>query len=271
MASPAYTEILESALESSRTNAYVDAVVRQVLSGTTEDMLPSMAVVKSSSSPTPSPPPSPNSLPNRTELLRDLGDYLTRHAIVLSHFTDKLIQGPHIDNLTREMHKRSFDETVLSDYLAIATEDVHFSRLRKIRDLTAQFSRDVQAVWHPESIVPEPLPLSQTIPSPGSDSKSFPPSRSLSFSGEVDTKALRSRKSLHDSDPHEDTSPHGNASESDESDDDDDDEQFQQIDMNALRQRGKGAYYCPKGRHCDKGGVDKEGNLVRFDRNSSFM
>lgn len=58
-------------------------------------------------------------------------------------------------------------------------------------------------------------------------------------------------------------------SESDDSDDDDE-EQFARIDMEALRQRGKGAYYCPKGHRCDKGGVDKDGNLVLFDRNSSF-
>lgn len=50
----------------------------------------------------------------------------------------------------------------------------------------------------------------------------------------------------------------------------DDDEQFQSIDMDALRQRGKGVYFCPKGVKCDKGGVDKDGNLVVFDRNSSF-
>ena len=60
----------------------------------------------------------------------------------------------------------------------------------------------------------------------------------------------------------------GDASASDDSSDDE--EQFQSIDMDALRQRGKGSYYCPKGKKCDKGGVDKDGNLVVFDRNSSF-
>jgi hypothetical protein len=108
--------------------------------------------------------------------------------------------------------------------------------------------------------------------SPTSDIKPMSASRSLSLSGsEGDIKPFRSRKAIHDSDQMEDVSPKSNGSGSDDSDDEDDDEQFQQIDMNALRQRGKGAYYCPKGRQCDKGGVDKEGNLVRFDRNSSFM
>lgn len=57
----------------------------------------------------------------------------------------------------------------------------------------------------------------------------------------------------------------------DASDSDTDDEDlFASIDMDALKQRGKGMYRCPKGIKCDKGGVDKAGNLVLFDRNSSF-
>ena len=60
--------------------------------------------------------------------------------------------------------------------------------------------------------------------------------------------------------------------DSDGSDDDseDDEELFANINMSALSQRGKGTYYCPKGLRCDKGGVDKDGALVLFDRNSSF-
>jgi hypothetical protein len=58
--------------------------------------------------------------------------------------------------------------------------------------------------------------------------------------------------------------------EQDDSDDYSDENQFAGINMKALKQRGKGKYYCPRGHHCDKGGVDKQGNLVLFDRNSSF-
>ena len=60
--------------------------------------------------------------------------------------------------------------------------------------------------------------------------------------------------------------------DSDGSDDDsdDDEELFSNINMSALSQRGKGKYFCPKGPRCDKGGVDKDGELVLFDRNSSF-
>lgn len=50
----------------------------------------------------------------------------------------------------------------------------------------------------------------------------------------------------------------------------DEEETFSKIDMDSLRQRGKGSYYCPLGKRCDKGGVDKTGTLILFDRNSSF-
>lgn len=60
--------------------------------------------------------------------------------------------------------------------------------------------------------------------------------------------------------------------EADEEDSDDysDDGLFAGINLKALKQRGKGKYYCPRGHRCDKGGVDKNGNLILFDRNSSF-
>lgn len=49
------------------------------------------------------------------------------------------------------------------------------------------------------------------------------------------------------------------------------DDAFDSINMAALRQRGKGDYYCPKGKRCQKGGVDKNGKVVNFKRNSSFV
>lgn len=60
--------------------------------------------------------------------------------------------------------------------------------------------------------------------------------------------------------------------EVDEEDSDEysDDGLFAGINLKALKQRGKGKYYCPRGHRCDKGGVDKSGNLILFDRNSSF-
>ncbi|KAL7924810.1 hypothetical protein ACQKWADRAFT_258307 [Trichoderma austrokoningii] len=55
-----------------------------------------------------------------------------------------------------------------------------------------------------------------------------------------------------------------------DSDEYSDDGLFAGINLKALKQRGKGKYYCPRGLRCDKGGVDKNGSLILFDRNSAF-
>ena len=65
------------------------------------------------------------------------------------------------------------------------------------------------------------------------------------------------------------TSP-SNFAEDDDSSDDSDLDLFDDIDMDALSTRGKGGHLCPKGERCDKGGVDKHGKVIVFDRNSSF-
>ena len=141
----------------------------------------------------------------------------------------------------------------------------------KSRDLAAQFSRDMLAIWRPD-------PTSEA--SPGSlqasyspyDSKHSAGSRSFSSAGDAsDQRALKTRKVLPGTSQQLlPSSPTANASESDDTDDTDY-EQFRTIDMNALHQRGKGAYTCPKGKACTKGGVNAAtGSLVIFDRNSSF-
>ena len=93
--------------------------------------------------------------------------------------------------------------------------------------------------------------------------------RSPSFSVDVDYKPHNIQNTLSSPQvPAGLLSPGANASESDDSSDED--EKFSNIDMDALRQRGKGSYFCPLGTKCDKGGVDKDGRPIRFDRNSSF-
>lgn len=58
--------------------------------------------------------------------------------------------------------------------------------------------------------------------------------------------------------------------EDNDSESEDDEELFKGIDMESLKQRGKGNYTCPKGLRCEKGGVEN-GQLVLFDRNSAFL
>lgn len=42
------------------------------------------------------------------------------------------------------------------------------------------------------------------------------------------------------------------------------------VDMNSLKSRGKGIYKCKYGLECTKGGVDRNGRIVIFERNCMF-
>lgn len=45
---------------------------------------------------------------------------------------------------------------------------------------------------------------------------------------------------------------------------------FKDLDLGALEHRGRGEYRCPKTR-CKRGGVDRDGQLVIFTRNSAYL
>lgn len=139
----------------------------------------------------------------------------------------------------------------------------------KIRDLTAKFSQEVQAVWRPEGGIldrslpgqaprPGQLPLANFVPTaPSQDAHFVGHSHPANDNLNTLTGGMAEQMDLgHDEDS--------------DSESDGDEELFAGIDMDALKQRGKGTYVCPKGKRCDKGGVDKDGNVIVFDRNSSF-
>lgn len=134
--------------------------------------------------------------------------------------------------------------------------------------MTLDFSHKIQSTWRPQNhTLSPPLGMHTTSISPFCDARlSIVPSKSISVSSGGGERSFKVRKLLPESHVqlHTDT-----GHRSDESDDSDDD-MFLDIDMAALRQRCKGTYSCPKAYQCKKGGVDKEGNLVVFDRNSSF-
>ena len=136
-----------------------------------------------------------------------------------------------------------------------------------MRDLTAKYSQDVEAIWCPETQRNSETSLELSPISPFVDMKALStPQASL----DLDESKSRMRRSLPGGSHKDQKSPKDHGSGSDASDDADD-ELFQRIDMAALGNRGKGSYSCPKGIKCTKGGVDKVGNLVAFERNSSFV
>ncbi|TFB07766.1 hypothetical protein CCMA1212_000571 [Trichoderma ghanense] len=261
------------------------------------------------SSSDPSPPEScPAAQQDVAALVTEMGDYLARTAMIWSCLIQSLIQGPHIDLVTLQILQKSKTDTRVADLSASVSMDVTLSRLRKMRDLAEQYSRDVQAVWRigghrrpslscsraspashdgTPSVAPsppskaaerretaaKPLLISTpmvTIPTAAAAAAAAAASASVATSESAATpRAAESPISV--ATPASDATPTAATPiEQDDSDDYSDENQFAGINMKALKQRGKGKYYCPRGHHCDKGGVDKQGNLVLFDRNSSF-
>lgn len=135
---------------------------------------------------------------------------------------------------------------------------------RKMRDLTTKYSQDVEAIWRPETRMNSKTPLGQSPISPFVDMK---PLSTPQASLDLDEARSHTRRTLPGG-SHKSPKEHGSGSDGS---DDSDDELFQSIDMAALGNRGKGVYSCPKGIKCTKGGVDKQGCVVAFERNSSFV
>jgi len=209
-----------------------------------------------------STPVSFNSHSNTNSLLNEMGDYMNRLALVSAKLTEGLVSGEHINHAAMEVHMQAQRDTHLADLSSVAALDVQLDRLRKMRDLTYKWSRDVEAIWRPETQM-------DSNTSPGQPSISpFVELKHATLG--LDDGRSRTRRSLPGGSHKDQRSPkdHGSGSEAS---DDGDEELFQSIDMAALGNRGKGSYYCPKAHACTKGGVDKFGNLVAFERNSSFV
>ncbi|POR34632.1 Uncharacterized protein TPAR_05172 [Tolypocladium paradoxum] len=252
MSMPSAAHIFEPGVDA-LSSAFLDKLVREHIERAMEDLDMN------------SPPPS---APSSGDLLNDMGDYFSRTAMMWAYLTENLLKGPHLEQAMLKAHERSRADSGMSDLSEVARIDMDIARLHKIRDLSLEFSRKVQSAWRPQTpMMSSPPGMHTTSISPFCDAKlSSVSNKSMSVSSDGDSRALKVRKLL----------PDGHAQlqldighRSDESDDSDD-ELFPEIDMEALRQRGKGNYSCPKTYQCKKGGVDKEGNLVIFDRNSSF-
>ncbi|KAF4971870.1 hypothetical protein FZEAL_9727 [Fusarium zealandicum] len=84
--------------------------------------------------------------PTKT-LVNDIGEYLIQAAQAWAQLTDALVESRQIQHAVLEAHEDARSKNHLSDLSALVAMDVDLSKLGKIRDLTAQFSRDVHGVW----------------------------------------------------------------------------------------------------------------------------
>ncbi|KAI5464725.1 hypothetical protein BGZ63DRAFT_421725 [Mariannaea sp. PMI_226] len=222
------------------------------------------------------------SLTRSNTITTETGDYLVEVARTLGRLTANLVSGVHVERAVFEMHEHSRLVDRLSDLTTVVAMDVEQQRLRKIQQLTEKFYRDVEEAWQVHAAPDSPeLAVQQSSCSLPFERPSLPqapvvvgPTPSLEVENILTVKSHVDQGPL----PASQASPAQTPAQTSLSDDvamsdgsdDEEEEIFSTIDMDALKQRGKGSYYCPLGHRCDRGGVDKSGNLVLFDRNSSF-
>lgn len=216
-------------------------------------------------------PKSPNDVPGG--LIAGIGEYLAQTTQMWLSLTDKLVQGSHIDMAVEDVHLQSHNQHHAADMEDLVQMDLNIIQLRKIRDLTEKFSCDVMETWYTDENNVKRQSISQestTVNGLRGPKRPRPIAGTAGAASDVESRFHSGSKILPIAQlpPTGLASPGANASASDDSDDED--ELFARIDMEALGIRGKGSHYCPLGYRCGKGGVDKDGSLVLFDRNSSF-
>lgn len=110
----------------------------------------------------------PASAEQAKDLVNDIGEYLIQAAQAWAQLTDALVESRQIHQAVLDAHEQAMAQNHLSDLSTVVSMDVDLSKLRyaavvgapslplvihltginsKIRDLTAQFSRDVHHVW----------------------------------------------------------------------------------------------------------------------------
>ncbi|KAM0435900.1 hypothetical protein ACHAPT_002792 [Fusarium lateritium] len=89
----------------------------------------------------------PASTEQAKTLVNDIGEYLIQAAQAWAQLTDALVESRQIHQAVLDAHEQARAQNRLSDLSTVVSMDVDLSKLSKIRDLTAQFSRDVHHVW----------------------------------------------------------------------------------------------------------------------------
>lgn len=81
-------------------------------------------------SPLSSGPTCSSSPDDATALLTEMGDYLTRTAMIWAYLIENLIKGPHIDHVTLQILENSRAKTNVADLTEATSLDITLGRLR---------------------------------------------------------------------------------------------------------------------------------------------
>ncbi|KAL5613341.1 hypothetical protein FOVSG1_002404 [Fusarium oxysporum f. sp. vasinfectum] len=100
----------------------------------------------------------PASDQKNSTIVTDIGDYLIQAAQAWAQMTDALVESRQVQQAVVDAHEQAMVNNHLSDLSTVVSMDVDLTKLSKIRDLTAQFSRDVHQVWQNDAPCPGKAP-----------------------------------------------------------------------------------------------------------------
>lgn len=100
----------------------------------------------------------PASDQKNSTIVTDIGDYLIQAAQAWAQMTDALVESRQVQQAVADAHEQAMVNNHLSDLSTVVSMDVDLTKLSKIRDLTAQFSRDVHQVWQNDAPCPGKSP-----------------------------------------------------------------------------------------------------------------
>ncbi|KAM0340898.1 hypothetical protein ACHAPU_010315 [Fusarium lateritium] len=84
-------------------------------------------------------------------IVSDIGEYLMQAAQAWAQLTDALVESRQVKQAVVDAHEQAISKNHLSDLSTVVSMDMDLSKLSKIRDLTAQFSQEVNQIWQNEA------------------------------------------------------------------------------------------------------------------------
>ncbi|OAT08716.1 hypothetical protein BDBG_04955 [Blastomyces gilchristii SLH14081] len=200
--------------------------------------------------------------PDSRCLLADIGEYLVRSAVILSHLAKDLADGHHIKTYAIQTINDMKETTDFSDLDPLDYFDSKHSSLKELASQLEGMANDIQSRWKQSQKPPELSSRRQKRPAQGqiSGATADPMDEVTNYSGDViQTGTGAARHRIRNSDGRPESPPFDDAIN----------DTIQDL-LKSLVSRGKGDHFCPLGHRCRKGGVDGNGEIVNFERNSVF-
>ncbi|KAG5296979.1 hypothetical protein I7I48_05958 [Histoplasma ohiense] len=207
--------------------------------------------------------------PDSPCLLADIGEYLVRSAVILSHLAKDLADGQHIKVYATQTINDMKNDTDFSDLDPLDYFDSKHSSLKDLASQLEEMASEIRSRWEQSRKPPELPTHHQKRPSRYGHISGAMGDINVVYNP-MDEPTNHSRDASQSETgavPHGTHNPGGRAQSP--TVDDGINDTIQDL-LKSLVSRGKGNHICPFGYRCRKGGVDSNGEMVIFERNSVF-